>query len=86
MFSAPLVAGAKVDATVIEHGKATRFASSKCVVVNTIAKPGAIVRGYTEVQFSAIYGADGKELLQPKRPRATNAGVSHGKRRMRLNT
>jgi len=64
VFGAPLVAGAKVDATVIEHGKGDKVRIFKMRRRKHYRKSQGHRQGYTEVQFSAIYGADGKELAK----------------------
>ena len=52
VFGAPSSQGRKSITTVIEHGKVTRFASSRCVGAKTIARAWGHRQGYTR-KFSS---------------------------------
>jgi len=83
VFGAPLVAGAKVDATVIEHGKGDKVRIFKMRRRKHYRKSQGHRQGYTEVFFSAIYGANGAELAKADAPAvaaAPVAAVAGGKR------
>ena len=68
VFGAPLVSGAKVDATVISHGRGDKVTIFKMRRRKHYQRHGGHRQNYTEVFFSAIFGADGTELAKADMP------------------
>ena len=68
VFGAPLVSGAKVDATVISHGRGDKVTIFKMRRRKHYQRHGGHRQNYTEVFFSVIFGADGKELAKADAP------------------
>ena len=64
VFGAPLVSGAKVDATVVSHGRGDKVTIFKMRRRKHYQRHGGHRQNYTEVFFSAIFGADGTELAK----------------------
>ncbi len=64
VFGAPLVSGAKVDATVVSHGRGDKVTIFKMRRRKHYQRHGGHRQNYTEVFFSAIFGADGAELAK----------------------
>ena len=68
VFGAPLVTGAKVDATVVSHGRGEKVTIFKMRRRKHYQRHGGHRQNYTEVFFSAIFGADGTELAKADAP------------------
>jgi len=68
VFGAPLVSGAKVDATVVSHGRGDKVTIFKMRRRKHYQRHGGHRQNYTEVFFSVIFGADGKELAKADAP------------------
>ena len=68
VFGAPLVSGAKVDATVVSHGRGDKVTIFKMRRRKHYQRHGGHRQNYTEVFFSAIFGADGTELAKADVP------------------
>jgi len=68
VFGAPLVSGAKVDATVVSHGRGEKVTIFKMRRRKHYQRHGGHRQNYTEVFFSAIYGANGTELAKADAP------------------
>ena len=68
VFGAPLVAGAKVDATVVSHGRGDKVTIFKMRRRKHYQRHGGHRQNYTEVFFSTIFGADGTELAKADMP------------------
>ena len=68
VFGAPLVSGAKVDATVVSHGRGDKVTIFKMRRRKHYQRHGGHRQNYTEVFFSAIFGADGAELSKADMP------------------
>ena len=68
VFGAPLVSGAKVDATVISHGRGDKVTIFKMRRRKHYQRHGGHRQNYTEVFFSVIFGADGTELAKADAP------------------
>ncbi len=68
VFGAPLVSGAKVDATVVSHGRGDKVTIFKMRRRKHYQRHGGHRQNYTEVFFSAIFGADGTELAKADAP------------------
>ena len=68
VFGAPLVSGAKVDATVVSHGRGDKVTIFKMRRRKHYQRHGGHRQNYTEVFFSAIFGADGTELAKADMP------------------
>ena len=68
VFGAPLVSGAKVDATVVSHGRGEKVTIFKMRRRKHYQRHGGHRQNYTEVFFSVIFGADGKELAKADAP------------------
>ncbi len=68
VFGAPLVSGAKVDATVVSHGRGEKVTIFKMRRRKHYQRHGGHRQNYTEVFFSAIFGADGTELAKADAP------------------
>ena len=68
VFGAPLVTGAKVDATVVSHGRGDKVTIFKMRRRKHYQRHGGHRQSYTEVFFSAIFGADGTELAKADAP------------------
>ena len=68
VFGAPLVTGAKVDATVVSHGRGDKVTIFKMRRRKHYQRHGGHRQNYTEVFFSAIFGADGTELAKADAP------------------
>ena len=64
VIGAPLVAGAKVAATVVAQGLGDKVRIFKLRRRKHYRKSQGHRQPFTEVQFSAIFGADGKELAR----------------------
>ena len=64
VFGAPLVSGAKVDAMVVSHGRGDKVTIFKMRRRKHYQRHGGHRQNYTEVFFSAIFGADGAELAK----------------------
>jgi len=75
VFGAPLVTGAKVDATVVSHGRGEKVTIFKMRRRKHYQRHGGHRQNYTEVFFSAIFGADGAELAKADAP-AVSAPVA----------
>ena len=76
VFGAPLVSGAKVDATVISHGRGDTVTIFKMRRRKHYQRHGGHRQNYTEVFFSVIFGADGTELAKADAP-AVSVPVVH---------
>ena len=76
VFGAPLVSGAKVDATVISHGRGDKVTIFKMRRRKHYQRHGGHRQNYTEVFFSVIFGADGTELAKADAP-AVSVPVVH---------
>ena len=76
VFGAPLVSGAKVDATVISHGRGDKVTIFKMRRRKHSQRHGGHRQNYTEVFFSVIFGADGTELAKADAP-AVSVPVVH---------
>ena len=76
VFGAPLVSGAKVDATVISHGRGDKVTIFKMRRRKHYQRHGDHRQNYTEVFFSVIFGADGTELAKADAP-AVSVPVVH---------
>ena len=68
VFGAPLVSGAKVDATVVSHGRGDKVTIFKMRRRKHYQRHGGHRQNYTEVFFSVIFGADGTELAKADVP------------------
>ena len=68
VFGAPLVSGAKVDATVVSHGRGDKVTIFKMRRRKHYQRHGGHRQNYTEVFFSTIFGADGTELAKADMP------------------
>ena len=68
VFGAPLDSGAKVDATVVSHGRGDKVTIFKMRRRKHYQRHGGHRQNYTEVFFSAIFGADGTELAKADMP------------------
>ena len=68
VFGAPLVSGAKVDATVVSHGRGDKVTIFKMRRRKHYQRHGGHRQNYTEVFFSGIFGADGTELAKADVP------------------
>ena len=68
VFGAPLVSGAKVDATVVSHGRGDKVTIFKMRRRKHYQRHGGHRQNYTEVFFSGIFGADGTELAKADAP------------------
>ena len=68
VFGVPLVSGAKVDATVISHGRGDKVTIFKMRRRKHYQRHGGHRQNYTEVFFSVIFGADGNELAKADVP------------------
>lgn len=68
VFGAPLVSGAKVDATVVSHGRGDKVTIFKMRRRKHYQRHGGHRQNYTEVFFSAIFGANGTELAKADMP------------------
>ena len=68
VFGAPLVSGAKVDATVVSHGRGDKVTIFKMRRRKHYQRHGGHRQNYTEVFFSVIFGADGTELAKADAP------------------
>ena len=68
VFGAPLVSGAKVDATVVSHGRGEKVTIFKMRRRKHYQRHGGHRQNYTEVFFSVIFGADGTELAKADAP------------------
>jgi large subunit ribosomal protein L21 len=68
VFGAPLVTGAKVDATVVSHGRGEKVTIFKMRRRKHYQRHGGHRQNYTEVFFSVIFGADGAELAKADAP------------------
>jgi len=68
VFGAPLVTGAKVDATVVSHGRGEKVTIFKMRRRKHYQRHGGHRQNYTEVFFSVIFGADGTELAKADAP------------------
>ena len=68
VFGAPLVSGAKVDATVVSHGRGDKVTIFKMRRRKHYQRHGGHRQNYTEVFFSAIFGANGAELAKADMP------------------
>ena len=68
VFGAPLVSGAKVDATVVSHGRGDKVTIFKMRRRKHYQRHGGHRQNYTEGFFSAIFGADGTELAKADMP------------------
>ena len=68
VFGAPLVSGAKVDATVVSHGRGDKVTIFKMRRRKHYQRHGGHRQNYTEVFFSAIFGAGGAELAKADMP------------------
>ena len=75
VFGAPLVSGAKVDATVVSHGRGEKVTIFKMRRRKHYQRHGGHRQNYTEVFFSVIYGANGTELAKADAP-AVSAPVA----------
>jgi len=75
VFGAPLVSGAKVDATVVSHGRGEKVTIFKMRRRKHYQRHGGHRQNFTEVFFSAIYGANGTELAKADAP-AVSAPVA----------
>ena len=75
VFGAPLVSGAKVDATVVSHGRGEKVTIFKMRRRKHYQRHGGHRQNYTEVFFSVIFGADGTELAKADAP-SINAPVA----------
>jgi len=75
VFGAPLVSGAKVDATVVSHGRGEKVTIFKMRRRKHYQRHGGHRQNYTEVFFSAIFGANGTELAKADAP-AVSAPVA----------
>jgi large subunit ribosomal protein L21 len=75
VFGAPLVSGAKVDATVVSHGRGEKVTIFKMRRRKHYQRHGGHRQNFTEVFFSAIYGANGAELAKADAP-ASSAPVA----------
>ena len=75
VFGAPLVTGAKVDATVVSHGRGDKVTIFKMRRRKHYQRHGGHRQNYTEVFFSVIFGADGTELAKADAP-VTSAPVA----------
>ena len=64
VIGAPLVAGAKVAATVVAQGLGDKVRIFKLRRRKHYRKSQGHRQPFTEVRFSAIFGADGKELAR----------------------
>ena len=68
VFGAPLVSGAKVDATVVSHGRGDKVTIFKMRRRKHYQRHGGHRQNYTEVFFSVIFGANGTELAKADAP------------------
>jgi large subunit ribosomal protein L21 len=68
VFGAPLVTGAKVDATVVSHGRGEKVTIFKMRRRKHYQRHGGHRQNYTEVFFSVIFGADGTALAKADAP------------------
>ena len=68
VFGAPLVSGAKVDATVVSHGRGEKVTIFKMRRRKHYQRHGGHRQNFTEVFFSAIYGANCAELAKADAP------------------
>lgn len=67
----PLVAGARVEASVVAHGRGEKVRIFKLRRRKHYKKTQGHRQGYTEVFIAAIYGADGQALATAQRRPAT---------------
>jgi large subunit ribosomal protein L21 len=68
VFGAPLVSGAKVDVTVVDHGRGEKVRIFKMRRRKHYQRHGGHRQNFTEVFISAIYGANGAQLAKADAP------------------
>jgi large subunit ribosomal protein L21 len=68
VVGAPLVSGAKVDASVIEQGRGDKVRIFKLRRRKHYKRQGGHRQNFTEVFISAIYGANGAEIAKASAP------------------
>jgi large subunit ribosomal protein L21 len=76
VFGTPLVSGAKVDVTVVDHGRGEKVRIFKMRRRKHYQRHGGHRQNFTEVFISAIYGADGAQLSKADAP-VISASVAH---------
>jgi large subunit ribosomal protein L21 len=69
VVGAPLVSGAKVDASVIEQGRGEKVRIFKLRRRKHYKRQGGHRQNFTEVFISAIYGANGAEIAKADAPK-----------------
>ena len=70
VVGAPLVSGAKVDVSVVEHGRGEKVRIFKLRRRKHYQRHGGHRQNYTEVFIAAIYGANGDVLAKADMPAA----------------
>jgi large subunit ribosomal protein L21 len=75
VVGAPLVSGAKVDASVVEHGRGDKVRIFKLRRRKHYKRQMGHRQNFTEVFISAIYGANGAEIAKASTP-AVSAPVA----------
>jgi large subunit ribosomal protein L21 len=68
VFGAPLVSGAKVDVTIVDHGRGEKVRIFKMRRRKHYQRHGGHRQNFTEVFISAIYGANGAQLAKADAP------------------
>jgi large subunit ribosomal protein L21 len=76
VFGAPLVSGAKVDVTVVDHGRGEKVRIFKMRRRKHYQRHGGHRQNFTEVFIAAIYGANGAQLAKADAP-VISAPVTH---------
>jgi large subunit ribosomal protein L21 len=71
VVGAPLVSGAKVDASVIEQGRGEKVRIFKLRRRKHYKRQGGHRQNFTEVFISAIYGANGAEVAKADAPKSS---------------
>jgi large subunit ribosomal protein L21 len=68
VFGTPLVSGAKVDVTVVDHGRGEKVRIFKMRRRKHYQRHGGHRQNFTEVFISAIYGANGAQIAKADAP------------------
>ncbi|TAG03160.1 MAG: 50S ribosomal protein L21 [Betaproteobacteria bacterium] len=68
VFGTPLVSGAKVDVTVVDHGRGEKVRIFKMRRRKHYQRHGGHRQNFTEVFISAIYGANGAQISKADAP------------------
>lgn len=76
VVGAPLVGGAKVDASVVDQGRGDKVRIFKLRRRKHYKRQGGHRQNFTEVFISAIYGANGAEIAKASAPTVNAAAVA----------